>query len=62
MEISESRNAEYLPANRSHYGMLGVVCEVTVGVFKTQPLYVSFQVSQMDTFMEDFAIELQALR
>jgi hypothetical protein len=61
MEISESRNAEYLSAIRSHFGMLGVVCEVTVRVFKTQPLHVSFQVSQIDTFMDNFAIELQAL-
>ncbi|KAF4414627.1 FAD-binding domain-containing [Fusarium acutatum] len=28
MEISESRNAEYLPAIRSHFGMLGVICEI----------------------------------
>ncbi|KAH7244464.1 uncharacterized protein BKA55DRAFT_573954 [Fusarium redolens] len=62
MEISESRNPEYLPAIRSHFGMLGVVCEVTVRVFKTQPLHVSFQVSHIDTFMDNFAIELQALK
>jgi FAD/FMN-containing dehydrogenase len=62
MEISESQNAEYLPAIRSHFGMLGVVCEVTVSVFKTQPLQVSFQVAQINTFMDNFAAELQALK
>lgn len=62
MEISESQNAEYLPAVRSHFGMLGVVCEVTVRVFKTQPLQVSFQVERIDNFMDNFAAELQALK
>ncbi|KID83758.1 FAD-linked oxidoreductase [Metarhizium guizhouense ARSEF 977] len=62
MEISESQNAEYLPAIRSHFGMLGVVYEVTVRIFKTQPLHVSFQVGQIDTFMDNFAAELQALK
>ncbi|OJZ79923.1 hypothetical protein ASPFODRAFT_54340 [Aspergillus luchuensis CBS 106.47] len=62
MEISESQNAKYLPAIRSHFGMLGVVCEVTLSVFKTQPLQVSFQVSQIDTFIDNFAEELQALK
>lgn len=62
MEISESQNAEYLPAIRSHFGMLGVVCEVTLRVFKTQPLQVSFQMAQIDTFMDNFAAELQALK
>lgn len=62
IDISESQNAEYLPAIRSHFGMLGVVCEVTLRVFKTQPLQVSFQVSQVDTFMDNFAAELQALK
>ncbi|RFU73804.1 fad-binding domain-containing [Trichoderma arundinaceum] len=61
-EISESQNAEYLPAIRSHNGMLGVVCEVTVRIFKTQPLHVSFQVGQIDAFMDNFAAKLQALK
>ncbi|KAJ6111295.1 hypothetical protein N7486_003530 [Penicillium sp. IBT 16267x] len=46
MEISESQNAKYLPAIRSHFGMLGVVCEV----------------SQIDTFIDNFAEELKALK
>ncbi|KAL7951077.1 hypothetical protein V8C42DRAFT_359758 [Trichoderma barbatum] len=62
MEISESQKAEYLPAIRSHFGLLGVVCEVTLRVFKTQPLQVSFQVSHIDTFMNNFAAELQAFK
>ncbi|EHK22912.1 uncharacterized protein TRIVIDRAFT_60270 [Trichoderma virens Gv29-8] len=62
MEISESQNAEYLPAIRSHFGMLGVVYEVTLRIFKTQPLHISFQVGQIDAFTENFAAELQALK
>ncbi|GCB21805.1 L-gulonolactone oxidase [Aspergillus awamori] len=62
IEISKSQNEDYLPAIRSHYGMLGVVCEVTVRVFKTQPLNVSFQVAQIETFLSDFAAELQTLK
>lgn len=62
VDISESQNAEYLTAIRSHFGMLGVVCEVTVRIFKTQPLQVSFQVAQIDMFIDNFAAELQALK
>jgi FAD/FMN-containing dehydrogenase len=62
MEISETQNADYLPAIRSHFGLFGVVCEVTVRIFKTQPLQVTFQVAQIDSFMDNFAGELQALK
>lgn len=62
LEISESHNAEYLPAARSHFGMLGVVCEVTLRIFKSQPLQMSFQVSEIDEFLTNFKGELQALK
>jgi L-gulonolactone oxidase len=61
-EISEMENPEYLPAIRSHFGLFGVVCEVTVRVFRTQPLHVSFQVAQIDPFMDHFKGELQTLK
>jgi FAD/FMN-containing dehydrogenase len=62
MEISESQNAEYLPAVRSHFGMLGVVCEVTMRIFKSQPLEISFQVAEIGGFLDNFGRELQALK
>ncbi|KAE8414638.1 hypothetical protein BDV36DRAFT_239444 [Aspergillus pseudocaelatus] len=62
MEISESQNAEYLPAVRSHFGMLGVVCEVTLRIFKSQPLQMSFQVAEIGGFLDNFVGELQALK
>ncbi|KAH8803332.1 hypothetical protein F5884DRAFT_505566 [Xylogone sp. PMI_703] len=62
MKISETQNAVYLPAVRSHFGMLGVVCEVTVRLFKTQPLHVGFQVMEVNSFLNSFAVELEALK
>ncbi|CEL08948.1 hypothetical protein ASPCAL12093 [Aspergillus calidoustus] len=62
MEISESQNAECLPAIRSHFGMLGVVCEVIMRIFKSQPLEMSFQVAEIGRFLDNFGRELQALK
>lgn len=62
MNVSETENAEYLPAIRSHFGMFGVVCEVTLRILKNQPLQVSFQASEVDSFLQGFASNLQALR
>ncbi|RDW72388.1 uncharacterized protein DSM5745_07560 [Aspergillus mulundensis] len=62
MEISETQNAEYLPTIRSHNGMLGVICEVTLRIFKSQPLQVRFQTAEISSFLENFGEELQALR
>lgn len=62
MEISETQNTEYLAAIRSHFGLMGVVCEVTVCVFESQPLQVNFQVKQIDKFMDNFTSELKALK
>ncbi|KAJ9649255.1 hypothetical protein H2201_004262 [Coniosporium apollinis] len=62
MGISETENAEYLPAIRSHFGMFGVVCEVTLRVFKNQPLQVSFQTAKVNSFLDGFTGKLQALK
>ncbi|CAH0042166.1 unnamed protein product [Clonostachys rhizophaga] len=62
MEISEAHNTEYLAAIRSHFGLMGVVCEVTVRVFESQPLQVNFQVKQIDKFVDNFTSELKALK
>jgi L-gulonolactone oxidase len=62
MEISETQNVEYLPAIRSHFGMFGVVCEVTLRVFKNKPLQVSIQTTKVNSFVDGFAGELEALK
>lgn len=62
MEVSETQNTQYLPAVRSHFGMLGAICEVTMHVFKTQPLHVSFQLVEVDSFLDRFAEGLKALK
>jgi L-gulonolactone oxidase len=62
MEISETQNTQYLSAVRSHFGMLGVVCEVTIHIFKTQPLHVNFQTVEVDSFLDHFAEGLKALK
>lgn len=62
MEISETQNSEYLPAIRSHFGMFGVVCEVTLRVFKNKPLQVSFQIAEVDSFCNDFEKELKNIK
>lgn len=62
MQISETTNTEYLPAIRSHFGLFGVVCEVTVRIFKTQPLQVDFQVMDINSFLDHFTDELKSLK
>jgi L-gulonolactone oxidase len=62
MEVSETQNAQYLPAVRSHFGMLGVIYEVTMHVFKTQPLHVSFQLVEVDAFLDGFVDGLKVLK
>ncbi|OJJ65704.1 hypothetical protein ASPBRDRAFT_60329 [Aspergillus brasiliensis CBS 101740] len=62
MEISESQNKEYLPIIHSYNNILGNFCEVIVHIFKTQPSHVSFQVAQIDTFLDGFAAGLQTLK
>ncbi|KAG4418516.1 hypothetical protein IFR04_008319 [Cadophora malorum] len=62
LEVSESKNNQYLPAFRSHFGMLGVVCEVTVNLLKTQPLHIGYQIVQIDQFLENFVKEVGILK
>lgn len=62
LEVSATQNPEYLPAVRSHFGMLGVVCEVTVNLLKTQPLHVGFQIVQIDQFLDNFENEVKSLK
>jgi L-gulonolactone oxidase len=62
MEISETQNTEYLPAIRSHFGMFGVVCAVTLRVFKNQPLRLNVKTTEIDTFIAGFSEELWTLK
>lgn len=62
MEISETQNVEYLPAIRSHFSMFGVVCDVTLRVFKNQPLRLSIKTTDVDSFLAGFVGELRALK
>lgn len=62
LEVSESENNQYLPAFRSHFGMLGVVCEVTVNLLKTQPLHIGYQIVQIDQFLDNFVKEVGILK
>ncbi|KAI9054268.1 hypothetical protein LZ554_001436 [Drepanopeziza brunnea f. sp. 'monogermtubi'] len=59
---SATQNSEYLPALRSHFGMLGVVCEITVNLLKTQPLHVGYQIKEIDGFLDNFDKEIVALK
>ncbi len=62
MEVSETQNTEYLPAIRSHFGLFGVVCEVTLRVFESQPLQISLHTTEIDAFLDDFEGKLQTLK
>lgn len=62
MEISETQNSEYLPAIRSHFGLFGVVCEVTVHILESQPLHMTYQLKQIDSFLDRYDEELEALK
>jgi L-gulonolactone oxidase len=62
MDVSEEKNKQYLPAMRSHFGLFGVVCEVTLRVFRSQPLHVSVQTAEVAAFLKDFDMSLKALK
>ncbi|KAG9737855.1 FAD-binding domain-containing protein, partial [Aureobasidium melanogenum] len=62
MEISETQNAEHLHAIRSHYGLFGVVCEVTVRIWKTRHLEFSYEMTTLDAFSADVIGNVNKLR
>ncbi|KAH0270089.1 FAD-binding domain-containing protein, partial [Aureobasidium melanogenum] len=62
MEISETQNAEHLHAIRSHYGLFGVVCEVTVRIWKTRHLEFSYEMTSLDVFSKDVIGNVDKLR
>lgn len=52
MEVSETQNPEYLRAIRSHFGMFGVVCEVTVRVLPHKPLLLSITTADVHDYLD----------
>ena len=53
VEVSTSRNAELLPALRSSYGLLGIVCEVTFQVKELTPVHFEHIEYSLDEFTKD---------
>jgi FAD/FMN-containing dehydrogenase len=62
LEISETENTGYVPFLRSHFGLFGVVCEVTLQVFESQPLRIKTRTSEISLFLDHFAEELRDLK
>jgi FAD/FMN-containing dehydrogenase len=61
-EISETQDAHLLPFIRSHFGLFGVVCEITLRVFKNQPLLISYEAVEAEHFLESFSDQLRRLK
>ena len=51
-----------MPALRSHFGLFGVVYEVTVRILKSQPLRINYEITHIDPFKANFAKNVHALR
>ena len=62
LEVSESQNAELLPYIRSHFGLLGVVCEITLRVFENKPLLITSKTVDIDDLLNNFEDEIQSLK
>jgi len=60
--ISESQNAQYLPAIRSHFGLFGVVCEVTLRIWPVRSLLFTYETQNIDHFLDDFTGQMKKLR
>jgi L-gulonolactone oxidase len=61
-EISEEQDPDLLPFIRSHFGLFGVVCEVTLRVFNKQPLLVTTKSFEVEAFLGNFSEELRAFK
>ncbi|KAK4613680.1 L-gulonolactone oxidase [Fulvia fulva] len=62
LEISETQNAQYLPAIRSHFGLFGVVCEVTLRIWPIRSLLFTYETQSIEKFTGDFEGQMQKLR
>jgi len=61
-EISEKQNAQYLPAIRSHFGLFGVVCEVTLRIWPVRSLLFTYETQNIENFLDDFDGQMAKLR
>ncbi|KAI7261767.1 FAD-binding domain-containing protein [Hortaea werneckii] len=61
-EISEQQNKQYLPATRSHFGLFGVVCEITLRIWPVRSLLFTYETQGIGHFLNDFDGEMEKLR
>ena len=61
-EISEKENAQYLPVIRSHFGLFGVVCEVTLRIWPVRSLLFTYETQNIERFLDDFDGQMKRLR
>jgi FAD/FMN-containing dehydrogenase len=61
-EISEAQDPDLLPFVRSHFGLFGVVCEITLHVFKTKPLRITTKKVEVESFLDSFQDNLRDLK
>lgn len=54
LEISEKQNQQYLSAIRSHFGLFGVVCEVTLRIWPVRSLLFTYETQEIGHFLNDF--------
>lgn len=62
LDISEKQNAQYLPAIRSHFGLFGVVCEVTLKIWPVRSLLFTYETQTINNFVGDFQGQMKKLR
>ena len=62
LEISEKQNSEYLAAIRSHFGLFGVVCEVTLRIWPVRALLFTYETQNIDSFLSAFPSQMARLR
>lgn len=62
MEISEKQNSQFLPAIRSHFGLFGVVCEVTLRIWPVRSLLFTYETQNINSFLDTFDSQMTKLR
>jgi L-gulonolactone oxidase len=62
LEISEKQNTQYLSAIRSHFGLFGVVCEVTLRIWPVRSLLFTYSTQNIDSFLSTFPSQMDHLR
>lgn len=62
LEISSKQNSQYLAAIRSHFGLFGVVCEVTLRIWPARSLLFTYTTQNIDSFLSTFPSQMTTLR